>query len=90
MQPIWFLSKEKNLMITSFNLVEKKNNMDELWITEISGSSRKIAIGKEARDLQNALFDMVWTTSPCIISNGKGGFRSNVNLNEEEMEEVEE
>ena len=91
MQPIWFLSKERNLMITAFNTVEK-NGTKELWITEINNKSRKIATGKEAIDLQNALLDMIWNTSPCLISDSKGHFRSNVNINQDEEmeEEVEE
>ena len=84
---IWYLSKERSLAITSFNKVEK-NGTSELWVTELNGSSRKLAIGKKADDLERTLLDMVWNNFPSIINDGNGNFGVNIDMNEEE--EVED
>lgn len=87
MNTIWYLSKQRNLLITSFNKVEK-NGVSELWVTEINGNSRKVAEGKQADELENAMLDMVWGNFPAIITDGNGKFASNINTNipEEEVE----
>ena len=83
MNTIWFLSRERNLMITGFNKIEK-NGISELWITEFNGNSRKLAEGKRADELENALLDMVWNNFPAIITDGSEKFASNIMINEEE------
>ena len=88
MNTIWFLSNENNLLISGFNKIQK-NGISELWITEISGSSRKIAKGKKADELENALLEMVWNNFPAIITDGNDKFATNININNEEEEEVE-
>lgn len=85
MNTIWYLSKKHNLMITGFNGVEK-NGVYELWVTETNGKSRKLAEGKQAKELENALLDMVWGNFPSIISDGRGKFASNINTTNEEVE----
>ena len=35
MNTIWFLSKERNLLICGFNRIEKEDNKTELWVKEI-------------------------------------------------------
>lgn len=89
MNGIWFLSKERNLCIISFNRVEKSNGHTELWIKDVSGDSRKLATGKQAVDLEQALLDIVWGHNPAIITDGKGNFSTNVNINNNSEEEVE-
>ena len=37
MNGIWYLSKDRNLIITGFNRVER-NGKSELWIKELDGS----------------------------------------------------
>jgi len=66
---IWFLNKNFNVFITGFNRVKRKN-VDELWITEMNGASRKVAEGKKAVELENYLLDMVWNNFPSIIVDG--------------------
>lgn len=83
MNSIWFLSNQRNLMIIGFNRIEK-DGISELWVKEIDGTSRKIAVGKEAEELERALLDIAWNTSPAIITDGNGRFSTNVNINEEE------
>ena len=83
---IWYLSKERNLEIVSFNTVEK-DGTTELWVTETNGKSRKLATGKKAMELETALLDMIWANFPAIVNDGEGHFGSNMNLDEEEMEE---
>lgn len=85
MNAIWFLSNQRNLMIIGFNRIEK-DGISELWVKEIDGTSRKIAVGKEAEELERALLDIAWNTSPAIITDGNGRFSTNVNINEEEVE----
>lgn len=87
MNAIWFLSKQRNLMITGFNKIEK-NGVSELWVTEPNGNSRKIAEGNKADELENALLDMIWGNFPAIITDGSDKFASNIAISEEE-EEVE-
>lgn len=82
---IWYLSKERNLEIVSFNVAEK-NGEHELWVTEMNGKSRKLATGKRALELEEALFEMVWNNFPSIIDGGNGNFGSNMNLGEEDEE----
>ena len=93
MNAIWFLSKERNLCIVGFNRVVKKNGETELWIKEITGDSRKLAVGDEAIKIEEALLGIVWKHSPAIITDGNGNFSTNINLGniqeEEEEEEVE-
>ena len=83
MNSIWFLSNQRNLMIIGFNRIEK-DGISELWVKEIDGTSRKIAVGREAEELERALLDIAWNTSPAIITDGNGRFSTNVNINEEE------
>ena len=83
MNGIWYLSKERNLIITGFNRVER-NGKSELWIKELDGASRMIAQGEKANELERALLDIAWSTSPAIITDGSGRFSTNVNINEEE------
>lgn len=89
MNGIWFLSKDRNTIITGFNTVER-DGIYELWITEINGSSRKLAEGEKAHELEEALLDIAWNTSPAIISDGRGRFATNVNTQQEELSEVGE
>lgn len=74
MNTIWFLSKERNLIITGFNKVVKTtvegHNANELWVKETDGSSRKLATGKKADELEEYLLGMIWNSFPSIISNG--------------------
>ena len=58
MGAIWFLSKERNIVITGFNRITKENGDTELWVKETDGSSRKLAEGQKAIDLENALLDI--------------------------------
>ena len=83
MNAIWFLSQERNMMIVGFNRVER-GGISELWIKELDGTSRKIATGEEAERLEEALLNITWTTSPTIISDGKGRFSTNTNIEDEE------
>ena len=53
MNTIWFLSKERNLLICGFNRIEKQDGTTELWVKEVDGGSRKIATGKEAIPINN-------------------------------------
>ena len=89
MNGIWFLSKERNLCISGFNRVIKDNKETELWVTDIKGGSMKLATGKKAVELENALLQVVWKHAPAIITDGSGNFSTNVNLqsNEELIEE---
>lgn len=86
---IWYLSKERSLGITSFNITER-NGTKELWVTELNGKSRKLATGKKAMELEEALLDMVWCNFPTIIENGEGKFGTNMNLEEDEDEQYGE
>lgn len=87
MNAIWFLSEERNLLICGFNKITKDNGQKELWIKEVDGASRKIAIGEEANRLEEAMLKMVWTNYPSIITNGQGKFATNVDItNQEEVE----
>lgn len=88
MNTIWFLSEERNLCITGFNRIVKDDNTTELWVQEITGKSKKIATGQQAVDLERALLDIIWSNSPAIITDGKGRFSTNVNINNQ-AEEVE-
>lgn len=92
MNGIWFLSKDRNSFLTGFNRIVKQDGHTELWGTEVSGSSLKLATGQMAVDLENALLEVVWKHSPAIITDGKGNFSTNVMLgnNEQEIEEVVE
>lgn len=83
MNTIWFLSRERNLLISGFNKI-KKDGTSELWITEINGSSRKLAEGIKADELESALLDMIWGNFPAIITDGTNKFATNININEEE------
>ena len=83
MNAIWFLSKQRNLMITGFNKIKKKG-VSELWVTESNGNSRKIAEGNKADELENALLDMIWGNFPAIITDGSDKFASNIAIGEEE------
>ena len=86
MGAIWFLSEQRNLVITGFNKVYKKG-VAELWITELNGNSRKLAEGERAEKLETALLDLVWTQFPAIIADSNGGFGANINLSAQEFEE---
>lgn len=86
MGAIWFLSKERNIVITGFNRIIKENGDTELWVKETDGSSRKLAEGQKAIDLENALLDIAWNTYPSVITDGNGQFGTNINV-EEEVEE---
>ena len=83
MNAIWFLSEKRNLLITGLKKNEK-NGVSELWVTEMNGSSRKIAEGKRADELENALLLMIWNNFPAIITDGSEKFASNININMEE------
>ena len=90
MNTIWFLSKERNLLICGFNRIEKEGNTTELWGKEIDGGWRKIATGQEAIELEQALLDIIWGGFPSIITDGNGKFATNINIqNKQEKEEVE-
>lgn len=90
MNTIWFLSKERNLLICGFNRIKKEDNTTELWVKEIDGGSRKIATGQEAINLEQALLDIIWGGFPSIITDGNGNFATNINIqNNQEAEEVE-
>lgn len=89
MNTIWFLSQERNLSICGFNRIEKEDGRTELWVKELDGSSRKIAIGEEAIHLEKAMLDIIWGGFPAIISDGNGRFATNVNIQKEETAEVE-
>ena len=82
---VWFLSKNFNVLITGFNKVTR-NGKDELWITEINGTSRKVAEGDNATELENYLLDLVWNNFPSIIVN-ENNIGANVKPIEEEYEE---
>ena len=88
MNTIWFLSKERNLLICGFNRIEKENGSSELWVKEVDGGSRKIATGQEAIELEQALLDIIWGGFPSIITDGNGKFATNINIqvNQEEVE----
>ena len=88
MNTIWFLSKERNLLICGFNRIEKENGSTELWGKEVDGGSRKIATGQEAIELEQALLDIIWGGFPSIITDGNGKFATNINIqvNQEEVE----
>ena len=79
---VWYLSKERNIAITSFNLSTKKD-VTELWVTEFGGGSRKLATGQRAIDLEDTLLKMVWNNFPTIINAGDNKFGTNIDLNEE-------
>lgn len=83
MNAIWFLSKDRNIMITGFNRVIKEDGHTELWVKEQDGASRKLAEGQQAIDLEQALLNIAWSSSPSIIQNPSGGFATNVNTDEE-------
>lgn len=89
MNTIWFLSKERNLIISGFNKVIKitptGQNANELWIKEQDGSSRKLAVGEKADMLEQYLLDMIWDNFPSIISDGEN-FGTNLPVQEEEVE----
>ena len=91
MNSIWFLSKDRNLCLTVFNRVVKKDGQTELWATDTNGSSMKLATGEKAVELENALLEIVWKHSPAVITDGNGNFSTNVRLdsNDEIEEEVE-
>lgn len=90
MNTIWFLSKERNLLICGFNRIEKEDNTTELWVKEVDGGSRKIATGQKAIELEEALLGIIWGSFPSIITDGKGKFATNINIqNNQEIEEVE-
>lgn len=91
MNNIWFLSRERNLMICGFNRIVKEDGHTELWVKEVDGGSRKIATGQEAIKLEQALLDIIWGGYPSIITDGNGNFSTNINIqsNQEELEEVE-
>jgi len=88
MNTIWFLSEERNLLICGFNRIVKEDETTELWVKEVDGGSRKIATGEDAIKIEQALLEMVWGSYPSIITDGKGKFATNVNMNRE-VEEVE-
>lgn len=89
MNTIWFLSQERNLLICGFNRIEKKDGHTELWVKEVDGGSKKVAIGEEAIKLEQAMLDIIWSGFPSIITDGKGAFATNVNIMKQEEEEVE-
>ena len=90
MNTIWFLSKERNLLICGFNRIEKQDGTTELWVKQINGGSRKVATGKEAIELEQALLDIIWGGFPSIITDGQGKFATNINIQvNQEAEEVE-
>ena len=88
MNTIWFLSKERNLLICGSNRIEKQDGTTELWVKEVDGGSRKVATGKEAIELEQALLDIIWGGFPSIITDGQGKFATNINIqvNQEEVE----
>lgn len=88
MNTIWFLSKERNLLICGFNRIEKQDGTTELWVKEVDGGSRKVATGKKAIELEQALLDIIWGGFPSIITDGQGKFATNINIqvNQEEVE----
>ena len=86
MNAIWFLSEERNLLICGFNKITKDNGHKELWVKEVDGASRKVAIGDEADKLEEAMLKMVWTSYPSIITDGKGKFATNINIQDQEVE----
>ena len=65
---VWFLSKNFNVLITSFNKVTR-NGKDELWITEINGASRKVAEGNTATKLENYILKLGLNNFAFIIVN---------------------
>ena len=83
MNTIWFLSEERNMLICGFNRIEKEDGYTELWVKEIDGGSRRIAKGDEAKRLEKAMLDMIWSGYPSIITDGKGKFATNINIQEE-------
>lgn len=93
MNVIWFLSQERNISIVGFNRIVKGNGKTELWVKEQDGTSRKLAEGQQAIDLEKALLDLVWNNTHAIITDGLGNFSSNTDLSDEEEyyedEEVE-
>ena len=89
MNTIWFLSRERNLCISGFNRIVKPNKETELWVTDINGSSMKLATGEKAVELENALLEVVWQHAPAIITDGSGNFSTNDKLRSDE-ELVEE
>lgn len=90
MNTIWFLSKERNLLICGFNRIKKEDGTTELWVKEVDGGSRKIATGQEAINLEQALLDIIWGGFPSIITDSNGNFATNINIqNNQEAEEVE-
>ena len=86
MNTIWFLSEERNLIICGFNKVKKANGKNELWVKEIDGASRKIAVGEQADRLEEAMLKMAWENFPSIITDGEGKFATNINLANQEVE----
>ena len=80
MNTIWFLSKERNLLICGFNRIKKEDNTTELWVKEVDGGSRKIATGQEAINLEQALLDIIWGGFPSIITIKKQKKKSNLLL----------
>lgn len=91
MNTIWFLSQDRNLIITGFNKVTKRdkngNNKTELWVKETDGSSRKLAEGDKADKLEQHLLNTVWDNFPSILFDGEN-FGTNVQT--EQQQEVEE
>lgn len=93
MNAIWFLSKERNLLITGFNRVEKEvdgKQTSELWVTEMNGNSRKLATGKQAIELENTLLDIIWEGFPAIITDGSKSYGTNVMLKRHMKKEDEQ
>ena len=86
MNTMWFLSEERNLLICGFNKITKNNGNKELWVKEVDGASRKVAVGEEADRLEEAMIKIVWTNYPEIITNGSGKFATNVNIQDQEVE----
>ena len=84
MNTIWFLSEERNMLICGFNRIEKEDGYTELWVKEVDGGSRRIDKGDEEKRLEKAMLDIIWNGYPSIITDGKGKFATNINIQEEE------
>ena len=89
MNAIWFLSEKNNILINGFNKVQKKNGDNELWVKEVNGASRKVAIGVAADKLEDAMLNIVWETYPAIIMDENDRFATNVNIKRKSHQEVE-
>lgn len=70
---ICYMSKAGNYMLTGWNL----DKDGALWITRVSGGSKKIAEGQEAQDIHNELCYMAETQFPCLLHH-KGMFKTNL------------